>query len=838
MLRNAHLIGLFNRICKLIFWQIRPVFVFDGGTPTLKQHTTEVRRQRRHKSEIHLRRVAERLVQNQLKTKALEAMSASIDTTDRTDSGNETRRLDSHDMFQLPDEGHVEPVDFSSDEDVNQLEVYTALDLPLMDIDRGVLAALPADIQDEIISHLRDSRDTQLVERRTHLRETAPTPEQFSLMQLQTLKTSALERSQQREDGNLNVVTRRISSQANREYLLIRDDTVASAVAADRNILKEQMPSVAIQRSRVWHYSHDAATSLERPNVWPEGPLGERDGDSSVNAIAISSDQPEVASRSQQPDAVVVSDSDDDLHLSERVATERETVHDKRECGHGSSSPLSRAKSATQLTANLTTGLGPLLPSAAPTFDTAPTSCVPDSAIFLPSRLSASRKVIASLQDTRPQTVHTNTTQQTGAYDVADGDLFLARSTVVSRCASPHKHLCVTPVRTEITPVSPREDRRMDSPTKADRPEADLPQITVDEIAIVREMLYKASDTSAGAGTKQSGLHNATSFPLFSDMVQHSLDQEELSELRAQLVSERAQLQDEQRRAERQIQTVSDDMIAEAQELLRLFGLPYVTGPMEAEAQCAALELAGIVDGIISDDSDTFLFGGQKVYKNIFNQQQFVECYNIRDAESQLGLNRERMIQLALLLGSDYTGGVDGVGAVSAMEILHEFSSLEAFRSWFDQEQADPATDELSKARRKKFSALLKRVQLEASFPSTRVVDAYLHPIVQNVNIGNVSWARPDLDKLRLYASEKFGWTRERIDKALLPVIRKLQSDIQPRINEFFPHHLQPVPPRLQSTRLKRAVSALTGQELPPARKGRTARSASDNKQRQRASAL
>lgn len=36
---NAHLIVLFHRICKLLYHRIKPVFVFDGATPLLKQQT-------------------------------------------------------------------------------------------------------------------------------------------------------------------------------------------------------------------------------------------------------------------------------------------------------------------------------------------------------------------------------------------------------------------------------------------------------------------------------------------------------------------------------------------------------------------------------------------------------------------------------------------------------------------------------------------------------------------------------------------------------------------------------------------------------------------------------
>lgn len=36
---NAHLLGLFSRICKLMYYKIKPVFIFDGGVPMLKKNT-------------------------------------------------------------------------------------------------------------------------------------------------------------------------------------------------------------------------------------------------------------------------------------------------------------------------------------------------------------------------------------------------------------------------------------------------------------------------------------------------------------------------------------------------------------------------------------------------------------------------------------------------------------------------------------------------------------------------------------------------------------------------------------------------------------------------------
>ena len=57
------------------------------------------------------------------------------------------------------------------------------------------------------------------------------------------------------------------------------------------------------------------------------------------------------------------------------------------------------------------------------------------------------------------------------------------------------------------------------------------------------------------------------------------------------------------------------DMYGDCQELLQLFGLPYIIAPAEAEAQCAWLDAQGLVDGVVTDDNDAFLFGAQHIYR-------------------------------------------------------------------------------------------------------------------------------------------------------------------------------------------------------------------------------
>jgi DNA excision repair protein ERCC-5 len=39
VLINAHVLGFLRRITKLLFYGIKPVFVFDGGAPAIKRNT-------------------------------------------------------------------------------------------------------------------------------------------------------------------------------------------------------------------------------------------------------------------------------------------------------------------------------------------------------------------------------------------------------------------------------------------------------------------------------------------------------------------------------------------------------------------------------------------------------------------------------------------------------------------------------------------------------------------------------------------------------------------------------------------------------------------------------
>ncbi|KAH9271690.1 hypothetical protein BASA83_006058 [Batrachochytrium salamandrivorans] len=232
----------------------------------------------------------------------------------------------------------------------------------------------------------------------------------------------------------------------------------------------------------------------------------------------------------------------------------------------------------------------------------------------------------------------------------------------------------------------------------------------------------------------------------------------------------------------------------DSQELLKQFGIPYIVAPTEAESQCAFLFNQGLVEGIVTDDSDAFVFGGGVVFKNMFTQNRSVEMYKLDDLQASMGLTQQRLIFLAYLLGSDYTPGLTGVGPVTSVEILKEWcsgsnaasdsesslraveslSGLTEFRKWVNAVSSgivDPNDSQV----RKKLRNLAKKLDIPESFPDPRVLDAYIHPEVDG-DPTDFTWAEPDLDGIRRLLEHKLEWTHDTVDLVLIPVIKKMHE--------------------------------------------------------------
>lgn len=118
--------------------------------------------------------------------------------------------------------------------------------------------------------------------------------------------------------------------------------------------------------------------------------------------------------------------------------------------------------------------------------------------------------------------------------------------------------------------------------------------------------------------------------------------------------------------------------------------MDYVQAPAEAEAECAWLQRLGVVDFVVSDDSDTLVFGATQMlrlfnrlkYKNengedvLSSSDYYVNPVYMDQITDRTGLDRDRLVLVAVLRGGDYSTGALNIGITRASEIALCGSSM------------------------------------------------------------------------------------------------------------------------------------------------------------------
>ena len=212
-----------------------------------------------------------------------------------------------------------------------------------------------------------------------------------------------------------------------------------------------------------------------------------------------------------------------------------------------------------------------------------------------------------------------------------------------------------------------------------------------------------------------------------------------------------------------------------AKQLLKQFGFPMHLAPGEAEAECAVLQMEGIVDAVLSEDVDTLMFGSRISMRSWTPESKsskvptHVNVYDAQITKESSNLDREGMILVALMSGGDYIPeGIPGCGPKTACEAAKagfgaELCKLKkrdhaGFSEWRERLRHELWTNE------SKLFRTRRRIEIPEDFPNREVLGYYTSPCVSGTEKlallrQNLKWDMPiDFPSLRSFTADAFEW--------------------------------------------------------------------------------
>ena len=183
---------------------------------------------------------------------------------------------------------------------------------------------------------------------------------------------------------------------------------------------------------------------------------------------------------------------------------------------------------------------------------------------------------------------------------------------------------------------------------------------------------------------------------------------------------------------------LSREIIESSKKLLTLMGIPYVEAKGEGEAQAAYLVAKGDAYAVASQDYDCLLFGAKRVIRNLAISSNLgnIEYYELKKVLSKLNITQEQLIDMGILIGTDFSEGMKGVGAKTALKLAHS----------------------------RKLKEKIDELQKESTHNLEEVRQLFLN---HNVNTDyKIEWKKPDKNGLIEFLCYEHGFSQERVSKA------------------------------------------------------------------------
>ena len=124
---------------------------------------------------------------------------------------------------------------------------------------------------------------------------------------------------------------------------------------------------------------------------------------------------------------------------------------------------------------------------------------------------------------------------------------------------------------------------------------------------------------------------------------------------------------------------LTHEILESSKKLLELMGVPYVESITEGEAQAAYMAKRSDAWAVVSQDYDCLLFGAPRVIRNfrLTKSNYEMEIISLQKTLDELKLTQQELVDAAILVGTDFNEGCYGVGAKTAIKLIHEYKNVE-----------------------------------------------------------------------------------------------------------------------------------------------------------------
>ena len=206
----------------------------------------------------------------------------------------------------------------------------------------------------------------------------------------------------------------------------------------------------------------------------------------------------------------------------------------------------------------------------------------------------------------------------------------------------------------------------------------------------------------------------------------------------------------------------------DCKRLLGLMGMPVITAPCEAEAQCAELASGGVVWGVASEDMDTMTFGAPNLVRRVTvsaARGQPPLHLNLPEALKGLGMTHEQFVDMCILCGSDYTKKtIAGGGPKTAYKLVKSEGGMEGVL-------AKVAAD---------------KIPAPEDFRWEEARELFLqHDVIPSKDV-SVKWSDADEAGVLALLVEEKGFNADRVTSALKRLKKARKVGNQKRMDSFF----------------------------------------------------